>query len=93
MKTTITNIDKGLHLIKYTGDGSTSKMIWNANPVERLIKSLDEIKGKLTHTEMVLRQTLDVIEYASKELNIDWKKMYLELYRDAGYVEGQTEDE
>ena len=32
-------MNKGIHLIKYTGDGATSRIIWNANPVERLIKN------------------------------------------------------
>tara|TARA_R110002110_G_scaffold298708_1_gene513085 strand:+ start:269 stop:538 length:270 start_codon:yes stop_codon:yes gene_type:complete len=84
-------MNKGIHLIKYTGDGATSRIIWNANPVERLIKSLDDIKGKLTDTEMVLMQTLDIIEFACKKYKIDWKKTYLEIYKDDGYVEGESE--
>ena len=83
---------EGLSLVKYTQDGGTCKIIGNVNPVERLIKSLDDIKGPLTSTEMILRQTLDIIEVACKKHKINWKKTYLEIYKEDGYVEGESEE-
>jgi len=94
---------KGLHLTKNKDGELKSRFIWDANPLNNIRSALEKDLGsepsknviEMWKADVVLicSQNIDVMEYASKKYNIDWKKLQLEFYANQGWVEGETDDE
>jgi len=92
--------DRGLHLTKNKDGELKSKFIWNTNPLSNIRSTLEQdFRGTKTDKEavslveqqvtMICFQNIDVLEYASKKYNIDWKKLQLEFYAKQGWIEGE----
>ena len=88
---------EGLHLTKNKEGELNSIFIWDTNPLNKIRSALEQdLKGTPAHeaistiekqVTMICFQNIDVMEYASKKYNIDWKKLQLEFYTKQGWIE------
>lgn len=94
---------KGLHLTKNKDGELKSRFIWDANPLNNIRSALEkdlgsepskhEINMWMRGLVLICHQNIDVLEYASKKYNIDWKKLQLEFYTNQGWDIGEVEEE
>jgi D-mannonate dehydratase len=95
----ISGIMRVLHLTKNRGEELKSKFIWETNPINNIRSILDMELGSeptkdsielwMKKLVLVCNQNIDVLEYAFKKSNIDWRKLQLEFYSKQGWIEGE----